>query len=87
MGVLSAEGGLEMGIKDPTSWPKPCCAAAYLRGAFLGSGFISNPKSDFHFEITVESEALAEGHRGAAWPATDITRPHHGSGAAPTWST
>ena len=36
-------------------------AAAYLRGAFLGSGFISNPKSDFHFEITVESEALAEG--------------------------
>ena len=38
-----------------------CCAAAYLRGAFLGSGFISNPKSDFHFEITVESEALAEG--------------------------
>ena len=27
----------------------------------MGSGFISNPKSDFHFEITVESEALAEG--------------------------
>ncbi len=40
---------------------KPCCAAAYLRGAFLGSGFISSPKSDFHFEITVESEELAQG--------------------------
>ena len=60
MGVLSAEGGLEMGIKESLV-AKPCCAAAYLRGAFLGSGFISNPKSDFHFEITVESEALAEG--------------------------
>lgn len=60
MGVLSAEGGLEMGIKESLVG-KPCCAAAYLRGAFLGSGFISNPKSDFHFEITVESEALAEG--------------------------
>ena len=60
MGVLSAEGGLEMGIK-PELVAKPCCAAAYLRGAFLGSGFISNPKSDFHFEITVESEPLAEG--------------------------
>jgi DNA-binding protein WhiA len=60
MGVLSAEGGLEMGIK-PELVVKPCCAAAYLRGAFLGSGFISHPKSDFHFEITVESQQLAEG--------------------------
>lgn len=60
MGVLSAEGGLELGIKESLV-AKPCCAAAYLRGAFLGSGFISNPKSDFHFEITVESDALAEG--------------------------
>ena len=60
MGVLSAEGGLEMGVKQALV-AKPCCAAAYLRGAFLGSGFISNPKSDFHFEITVESASLAEG--------------------------
>ena len=29
--------------------------------AFLGSGFIANPRGDFHFEITVESESLAEG--------------------------
>ncbi len=60
MGILSADGGLEMGI-DPKLVRKNCCAAAYLRGAFLGSGFISNPKSDFHFEITVESQPLAEG--------------------------
>lgn len=59
MGVLSGEG-LEMGIM-PELVEKQCCAAAYLRGAFLGSGFISNPRGDFHFEITVESESLAEG--------------------------
>lgn len=59
MGVLS-DDGLEMGI-HPELVKKQCCAAAYLRGAFLGSGFISNPRGDFHFEITVESENLAEG--------------------------
>lgn len=40
---------------------KQCDAAAYLRGAFLGSGFISNPRSDFHFEIMAETQELAEG--------------------------
>lgn len=60
MGVLSQEegGGLELGIR-PELVEKRCCTAAYLRGAFLGSGFISNPRGDFHFEITVESENLA----------------------------
>ena len=60
LGILSADGGLELGVA-PDLVKKKCCAAAYLRGAFLGSGFISNPKSDFHFEITVESQLLAEG--------------------------
>lgn len=60
MGIISKDGGLIMGI-DPSVVSKQCCAAAYLRGAFLGSGFISNPKSDFHFEMTVENEDLAHG--------------------------
>lgn len=60
MGVISEEGGLELGV-SPALVSKRCCAAAYLRGAFLGGGFISNPKSDFHFEVTVESEPLAQG--------------------------
>ncbi|RDB61701.1 DNA-binding protein WhiA [Gordonibacter sp. 28C] len=59
MGVLSGEG-LELGIKDELV-AKECCTAAYLRGAFLGSGFVSDPRGDFHFEITVENEDLAEG--------------------------
>ncbi len=58
LGVLSGEASLEMGIKEDLV-AKQCCAAAYLRGAFLGSGFVSNPRSDFHFEITLESDQLA----------------------------
>lgn len=58
MGILSDKEGLEAGIA-PKLVEKQCCAAAYLRGAFLGSGFVSNPRGDFHFEITVESEKLA----------------------------
>ena len=59
MGVLG-EGGLELGI-DEKLVEKTCCAAAYLRGAFLGSGFIADPRGDFHFEITVASEEMANG--------------------------
>lgn len=50
--------GLEQGI-DQQLVAKRCCAAAYLRGAFLGSGFVANPRGDFHFELTVEYEVLA----------------------------
>ena len=60
LGVLDAQGHLQQGI-DPRLVHKRCCAAAYLRGAFLGSGFVSSPRGDFHFELTVETELLAEG--------------------------
>lgn len=59
MGVLTS-GGFDRGVY-PKLVEKRCCAAAYLRGAFLGSGFIANPKGDFHFEMSVESEELATG--------------------------
>ena len=59
MGVLSESGGLEMHLR-PSIIKKECCAAAYLRGAFLGSGFIANPKGNYHFEITFAAEPIAE---------------------------
>jgi DNA-binding protein WhiA len=59
MGILS-DSGLELGI-DPDLVKRPCCMASYLRGAFLGGGFISNPHGDFHFELSCEHEALANG--------------------------
>ena len=60
LGVLTADGGMEFGIK-PAIVAKQCCAAAYLRGAFLGSGFVASPRGDFHFEITVSGRELADG--------------------------
>ena len=57
MGVLKG-GALQLGVA-PELVSKQCCAAAYLRGAFLGSGFVSDPRGDFHFEITVESREMA----------------------------
>ena len=59
MGILG-DSGLEMGI-SPAIVAKQCCAAAFLRGAFLGSGFVADPRGDFHFEITVESAGMADG--------------------------
>lgn len=59
LGIIGEEGqGLQRGI-DPKLVQKSCCRAAYLRGVFLGSGFISNPRGDFHFELTVESQTMA----------------------------
>ena len=60
LGIITPSGGLEFGIK-PELIRKQCCAAAYLRGAFLGSGFIASPRGDFHFEIAVSGRELAEG--------------------------
>ncbi len=57
LGVLGEEG-LTLGI-DPALVKRDCCAIAYLRGAFLGGGFVADPHGDFHFELTAESEELA----------------------------
>ena len=59
LGIIS-ESGLEMGIV-PRLVQDHCCMVSYLRGAFLGGGFIANPKRDFHFELSCGHESLANG--------------------------
>ena len=52
---------------------KPCCRKAYLRGAFLGSGSMTNPEKGYHLEWNCADEALGESLRkcldrsGIAW--------------------
>lgn len=58
LGVLTPTLGLEQGIK-PELIANECCAAAYLRGVFIGGGFIADPTGDFHFEMVTQHEALA----------------------------
>jgi len=60
---------IELGIVDKELVPsycipralvsKNCCAVAYLRGTFLGGGFVADPHGDFHFELTAQSEEMA----------------------------
>ncbi|MBS3957359.1 MAG: DNA-binding protein WhiA [Clostridiales bacterium] len=58
LGILDDSTNLTYGI-TPRLVRRDCCAIAYLRGAFLGGGFVANPHGDFHFELTAETERLA----------------------------
>jgi DNA-binding protein WhiA len=58
LGVLDDTLGIVYGVPSRLT-RRDCCAIAYLRGAFLGGGFVADPHGDFHFELTAESEELS----------------------------
>lgn len=58
LGVLDRRGSLVSGVA-PSLVRRDCCARAYLRGAFMGGGFIADPRGDFHLEVAIDDEALA----------------------------
>lgn len=37
-----------------------CCSYAFLKGAFLSAGYISNPENSYHFEISTPHYSLAK---------------------------
>ena len=37
---------------------RQCCRKAYLRAAYLGSGTMSNPEKEYHFEISATDQSL-----------------------------
>lgn len=39
---------------------KTCCKKAYIKGLFLGSGSITDPNKEYHFEISVKKKNIAE---------------------------
>ena len=49
---------MESDLKNPLL-TKQCCKRAFLRGAFLGSGSISRPSSDYHLEMVTGNEDFA----------------------------
>lgn len=59
LGILDEEHGLTYEI-SPRLVKRDCCAISYLRGAFLGGGFVADPHGDFHFELTAENEQIAK---------------------------
>ena len=53
---------------------KDCCAISYLRGAFLGGGFVADPHGDFHFELTAETERDGRRTSSRSWRASRSRR-------------
>lgn len=47
-------------VKDGRYLRKKCCRRAYLRGAFLSHGSITNPERTYHLEISTDHSLTAE---------------------------
>ncbi len=59
------KGGFEeFHIVSPLVIQQPCCRRAFLRGAFLGAGSMSDPNKSYHFEIVCSSEKMAKQIQG-----------------------
>ncbi len=50
----------EIGIADPMITQNACCKRSFIRGAFLASGSMSDPKKAYHFEIVATGMEKAE---------------------------
>ncbi len=58
LGILVPGFGIARGVP----WQileRECCQRAFLRGAFMASGFIADPRGDFQMEFVVSDEAYA----------------------------
>lgn len=62
MKLLNGEGEIrgDMSLVSHLVIQKNCCKRAFLRGAFLASGSITDPEKDYHFEIVTMSEEKAQ---------------------------
>lgn len=58
LGVLDADSTPIAGVPSELV-ERECCAASYLRGAFMAGGFIADPRGDLHLEVSVSSERHA----------------------------
>ena len=51
---------LTQALSSPLLLQKSCCRRAYLRGAFLAAGSVSDPNKSYHFEIVCKDKGQAE---------------------------
>ena len=61
MAETDEEGQIHMKRTVPRHpMTRQCCRRAFLRGAFLGAGTMTNPEKGYHFEWKAEDERLAQ---------------------------
>ena len=58
LGIIDTQDQVYIGIK-PDLLDDADKAGAFLRGVFLGCGFIAHPKGDFHFELNLADKDFA----------------------------
>lgn len=54
------DGFEEVRIVNPIVVQQTCCKRAFIRGAFLAAGSMSDPKKAYHFEIVCAAEPMSE---------------------------
>lgn len=61
MKLVNTDGSVREDLSLVSKLPiqKECCRRAYLRGAFLAAGMVSNPELDYHLEIVASSKEKA----------------------------
>ena len=61
LGILKMKDNLRINQRIPKSViEKECCKKAYLRGAFLGGGSISDPEKTYHLEVVTNNNSYAD---------------------------
>lgn len=57
--IVIGDGGVLLRMRKKLAGYRPkrrCCVRAYVRGAFLGGGSVSDPKREYHMEFDTRSE-------------------------------
>lgn len=62
--ITKKASAIELGIADSVITQNACCKRAFIRGAFLSSGSMSDPKKAYHFEIVLSDLPKAEWIQG-----------------------
>lgn len=57
--IMRKAGGVEKPV-NPLTIQNTCCKRAFLRGAFLGAGSMSDPRKGYHLEFVCNREEQAE---------------------------
>ncbi len=72
---------LKQALSSDVLLQKSCCRRAYLRGAFLAAGSVSDPNKSYHFEIACRDEkqaaTLMEISGSFDIPLKEIVRKNH----------
>ncbi len=58
--LASVDFGVYEGKINRESFERDCCAASFIRGAFLSCGYITNPESQFRVDFYVRDINLAQ---------------------------